>query len=233
MTRIAVTLAMAIALPAAAQHDHAAMEHAMAATPDSIGALHMEMTPLRKATRADSEKALAVVKELRAAIAKYADTTAAVRDGFRMFAPQMKAQKTYHFTRNRNAIMSVFRFDPSKPTSLLYERDSTGKLKLVGAMYTMPRGTSEDRLNDRIPLSIAQWHMHVDWCVPGRNHQDRWLEKKGGRPVFGPQSPIVTKTDCENVGGEFRESVFGWMVHVNVFAGDDLATIFNGHAQKH
>jgi hypothetical protein len=229
MTRSALTLVIAVTLPAAAQHDHAAAERAMTAVPDSIGRLHMELTPLRKATKADSAKALAVVRELRVAIAKYADTTAAVRDGFKLFAPQMKLQKTYHFTRNTNAITSAFRFNSSRPTSLLYERDSTGKLKLVGAMYTMPRRVSLDRLNDRIPLSIAQWHKHVNWCVPGRKHQERWLEKKAGLAVFGPESPIATEAECRKVGGEFKQNLFGWMIHANVFAGDDLGAVFGHH----
>ena len=201
----------------------------MMTPPDSIGRLHMEVTALRKPTRADSAKAIAVAKELRSAIAKYADTASAVRDGYTMFAPQMKTQKTYHFTRNMNAFTSVFRFDPAKPTSLLYERDSTGRMKLVGAMYTMPKRASLDRLNDRIPLSIAQWHKHVNWCVPGKKHQERWLEKKNGLPVFGPESPIATEAECKKVGGEFHETAFGWMIHANVFAGDDLATVFGHH----
>ena len=84
-------------------------------------------TPLRVATKADSARAVAVAKELRAAIARYADTAAAVRDGFRMFAPQLKTQKTFHFTKRSNGFKEAFRFDPAKPTSLLYEKDSTGR----------------------------------------------------------------------------------------------------------
>jgi hypothetical protein len=229
MHRIVVTLGFAVALPAAAQHDHGAAERAMSAPPDSIGRLHMEVTPVRKATTADSAKAMSVVKELRASIAKYADTTAAVRDGYKMFAPQLKTQKTFHFTKNSNAFKEAFRFNAGKPTSLLYEKDSTGKLKLVGAMYTMPKRASAEKLDKRIPLSVAQWHKHVNWCVPGKKNPARWLERKSGLPVFGPESPIVTKAECEKAGGEFKENIFGWMVHANVFAGDDLASIFGHH----
>jgi hypothetical protein len=215
-------LMVAASSPAAAQHDHGAAERAMSTTPDSIGRLHMEVTPVRKVTKADSLKALNIVRELRAAIAKYADTAAASRDGYRMFAPELKAQTTFHFTKNSNAFKEAFRFDATKPTSILYEKDSTGKLRLVGAMYTMPKRASAAKLDERIPLSIAQWHKHV-------NCQARWLERKDGRPLFGPESPIATKAECDKAGGEFKEDVFGWMVHANVFAGDDLRAVFGHH----
>ena len=229
--RTALIWMAAAAAPAAAQHDHGAAERAMNQPPDSIGRLHMEMSPLRRATRADSVKAMALVKELRAAIAIYADTTTAVRDGYRMFAPQLKNQKTFHFTKGSNAFKEAFRFDAKKPTSLLYEKDSAGTMKLVGAMYTMPKRASLEKLDERVPLSIAQWHKHVNWCVPKDKNQVRWLERKNGRPVFGPESPIATKAECSSAGGEFHESIFGWMVHANVFAGDDLGTIFGDHTK--
>ena len=226
---LTLTLCIIVAGSASAQHDHGAAERAMSGPPDSIGRLHMETTSARRATRADSAKAQAVVKQLRSAIAKYADTTAAARDGYRMFAPGLKAQKTFHFTKNSHALREAFRFDAAKPTSLLYERDSTGALKLVGAMYTMPKRASREKLDARIPLSIAQWHRHVNWCMPPRKQQERWLERRNGQPVFGPESPIATEADCEKVGGEFRKNVFGWMVHANVFSGDDLGAVFGHH----
>ena len=235
--RLSVSLAVvliAVALPIRAQQqatkpmDHAMnmAERSMSGTMDSIAMRHMELTPVRKANRADSAKALAAVKELRTAIARYRDTSVATADGFEMFAPGMKNQTTYHFTKNRNAVAALLRFDAAKPTSLLYEKDSAGRMKLVGAMYTLPRRASADRLDGRIPLSIARWHKHVNWCLPGKNREARWLERKNGLPVFGPESPIATKAECDKVGGQFEASVFGWMVHANVFAGDDLGTIF-------
>jgi len=189
---------------------------------------HLELSPTRKATHDDSTKAWAVVSELRAALAKYADTSAAVADGFKMFMPNVKQQHTYHFTNNRNALLEVFRFDPNRPTSILYERDANGRLTLVGAMYTVPRRSRASRLDARIPLSIARWHRHVNWCTPPKGQFDRWGEWKNGTPVFGPESPIATKAECEDVGGEFHPNLFGWMIHANVFAADNLAQIF-GH----
>jgi hypothetical protein len=181
---------------------------------------HMEMTPARPATHEDSVKAERLLAELRQAIAKYRDTTAAVADGYKMFMPKVKVQRIYHFTNGRRAFAEAFRFDPAKPTSLLYRRDADGNLELYGAMYTAPKRVSVDKLDERIPLSIARWHKHVNWCVPKLGQRERWLETRDGHPLFGPQSPIATREACDEVGGRFFASPLGWMVHVNVFAED-------------
>src|SRR5438128_2424179 len=150
---------------------------------------HVELSPSRIATPADSARARAVVEKLRAAIAKYRDTTAAVRDGYQMFLPGLKEQKVYHFTNNRRAIKEAFRFDAAQPTSLLYEKGRDGRFELLGAMYTMPKNTKPDRLNDRIPLGVARWHKHVNWCLPKNNEQGRFAERTpDGKPKFGPES---------------------------------------------
>lgn len=214
--------------PDSGAHDMAGMaDAAMAGHRDhGIEMLHMKMTPLRAPTRADSAKALELADEIRAAIAKYRDPRDAELDGYRMFLPDVKNQRVYHFTNYGHAIGERFRFDVKKPTSLLYERASDGSLRLVGAMYTMPKRASLERLDARIPLSIARWHQHVNWCIPKRGDRERWMETRDGQPVFGPASPIATKEACDAVGGDFHATTFGWMVHANVFEGSTLAEIF-------
>lgn len=198
---------------------------------------HMRLTPARTATHADTVRAMTVADELRRAIAEYQDTAAAVAAGYRMFAPNIKNQRVYHFTNYGNAFMAAFRFDPAKPTSILYKRGPDGRLQLVGAMYTMPKRASLERLNDRVPLGIAQWHQHVDWCLPPQGQEARFAERRNGEPVFGPESPIATKAECDAVGGRFVDSFGGWMVHANVYEGHDLATIWSddhhGGAHSH
>ena len=209
--------------------DHAMSDMGM----DSIASLHMQMTPRRVATHDDSTRALAVVADLRHAIAKYKDVSVAERDGFQMFMPNVKNQRVYHFTNYRNAFKEAFRFDPDQPTSLLYKRGPDGQMMLIGAMYTMPKRAGLDKLDERVPLSIAQWHKHVNWCLPKRGESSRWTERKDGRPVFGPESPIATQAGCDAVGGDFHASLFGWMIHANVFEGEDLGHIFgdeHGHS---
>jgi hypothetical protein len=196
-------------------------------------ALHMEMTPLRHPAPGDSVRAAAVAAELRAAIGKYRDTAVAVADGYRMFAPQIRNQKVYHFTRGWSAVQEAFRFDASKPTSLLYTKGADGVFVLVGGMYTAPKRFSLDKLDERIPLSIARWHKHVNWCVPPHGQGARWLERANGQPVFGPESPIATKAACDAVGGVFHESLLGWMVHANVMASSDPAVIWGDEHAGH
>lgn len=188
---------------------------------------HMRLTPSRPATRDDTARALKLADELRQAIAKYQDTSAAVADGYRMFAPNIKNQRVYHFTNYRRAFVAAFHFDPAKPTSILYKRGGDGRLRLVGAMYTMPRRARLDRLNDRVPLGIARWHQHVNWCLPPKGKESRFAERRNGEPMFGPESPIATRAECDAVGGRFFPNLGGWMVHANVYEGRDLATIWS------
>jgi hypothetical protein len=213
-------------------------DHAMSGPMDENMMKHMELTPVRAPTHGDTVRALRLAGELKQAITKYADTAAAVADGYKLFLPNVKQQRVYHFTNYGRAFMEAFRFDPAKPTSILYSRGADGKLRLVGAMYTMPKNASLDRLNDRIPLGVARWHKHVNWCLPKKGSESRYFERKNGQIVFGPESPIATKAECDAVGGDFHPNLFGWMIHANVVEGHDLASIWGddhhgGEAHEH
>src|SRR5215203_5236380 len=125
---VALSVAVASSLPGAARAQHTHVDHsgdhdAIHAAEMKAKAAHMEMTPRRAMTRADSVRAAQIVKELRAGIAKYRDVNVAIEDGFKQFAPRIKDQPVYHFTSNKSAVANAFRFDPAKPTSLLYRND--------------------------------------------------------------------------------------------------------------
>ena len=190
---------------AMAGHDHAAM------------AAHLLYSPARPPTAADSARAAGIVRVLRDAIAPYRDVRRAEADGYRQFAPQVKDQRVYHFTRRARALKEMFRFDPAQPTSLLYTRDSAGAFRLQGAMYVAPKRATPEDLDARIPLSVARWHRHVKICVPPRGATERWTETVDGMPKFGPSGAIATEAACDAAGGRWLESLFGWMVHVNAF----------------
>ena len=171
---------------------------------------HMYMTSLRPANPEDWAKADDIVKQLRESIEKYKDYRAALADGFRIFMPNLP-QSEYHFTNYFNGYLESFSFDPTRPTSLLYKKTKTG-YDLIGAMYTMPKRVTQAQLNERVPLSIAQWHLHTKLCLPPkemRGHADQTR--------FGLQGSIVTKKSCTEAGGTFYPVIFGWMVHVYPF----------------
>ncbi|HJQ54806.1 MAG TPA: hypothetical protein VJ825_13290 [Gemmatimonadaceae bacterium] len=251
--RSAVPLAMAFGLPATVlgqhAHDHgdstvhtstAAHSSEMAGMKMDGGAnwkmeamaKHMAYSSARPLMPGDSARAAQVINELRQAIAKYQDVNVAEADGYKMFAPQIKNQPQYHFTKGWNAIRNQWGFDPARPTSLLYTKDAQGKFHLIGAMYTASRRTSEEELDKRIPLSVARWHRHVNWCVPARYAKERWYETKDGRPIFGPLG-VATREECKAADGRFIPQAFGWMVHANVFAGDDLKSIWHDDHMEH
>jgi hypothetical protein len=200
---------------------HEAMSGPMAMDP------HMTLTPQRPASAADSARAAGLVRQIRAALDRYRDIRAAEADGFRQFLPGVK-QPTYHFTNRRWAVAEMFRFEPARPTSLLYRQNADGGFVLEGAMYTAPARSSLDELDRRIPLSVARWHEHVNWCLPPATQPARWREARDGKPVFGPKSPIATAEACTAVGGRFLPRIFGWMVHVMAFESDDPKVIWGG-----
>jgi hypothetical protein len=171
---------------------------------------HMYMTKLRATTPQDWAKADEIVRELRESIEKYKDYHVALEDGFRIFMPNLP-QAEYHFTNYYNGYLESFSFDPTRPTSLLYKKTKTG-YDLIGAMYTMPKRVSEEQLNERVPLSIAQWHLHTNLCMPAK-------EQRGHADLtrFGLQGSILTKEACTDAGGTFYPVIFGWMVHVYPF----------------
>ena len=170
---------------------------------------HMKMTAIRSTQPGDAERAHQVVVAARSVMEKYKDYHTALSDNFKIFHPEVP-QKQYHFTNYRNGFAAAFKFDPDNPTSLLYEKEGDG-YRLVGVMYTAPKRFGEDELNQRIPLSVAQWHEHVNYCAPPKDHK---AEVMMPNPKFGLRGSITTQSECDAAGGEFHPVIFNWMVHV-------------------
>ncbi len=182
--------------------------HSMEGHHMEMGA-HMKMTALRAPQPGDADKAQQVVVAARGAMEKYKDYHVALNEGFKIFHPEA-VQKQYHFTNYRNAFKAAIKFNPDLPTSLLYEKNGDD-YRLVGVMYTAPKRFTEDDLNQRIPLSIAQWHEHVNFCAPPK---DRKPEAMAPNAKFGLRGSITTQADCDAAGGEFHPVIFNWMVHL-------------------
>jgi hypothetical protein len=109
-----------------------------------------------------------------------------------------------------NGLKAAFTFDPNEPTSLLYQRTDDDGYTLIGAMYTDRKAATDDQLNERVPLSVARWHRHINLCFPPRGTDI----KSADWTKFGFNGSIATKEACDAAGGRFYPQVFGWMVHV-------------------
>jgi len=213
---------------AVAQHDHASMDHANAQEREqpaeegmdhAVGAMshrhmemgaHMKMTDMRPVRAGDRQRAEEIVQAAKGVMQRYADYHDALADGFRIFLPNMK-QKMYHFTNGWYAMEAAFRLNPDHPTSLLYEKTADGGYKLIGVMYTAPAKVSAEELDARVPLSVARWHEHTNFCGAPKGRESEYF---GPRAKFGLLGSITTEKECVAAGGKFRPQVFGWMVHV-------------------
>jgi len=192
-------------------------------TPGSMDAhsLHMHMTAMRPQNAEDTARAKEIVTQLRTSIEKYKDYHVALNDGYKIFLPNIP-QREYHFTNYWNGFLESFDFDPARPTSLLYKKTSDG-YELVGAMYTMPKRATEEQLNQRVPLSVAMWHLHTNLCMPPKDQR-----RNADWTKFGLRGSIATEEACDAAGGRFGPVIFGWMVHVYPYE-DSLDKIFAMH----
>ncbi len=190
---------------------------------EMAGDPQMRLTALRPGTAADSARALAFIEDVRRLLAKYQDVQAAAVDGYRkQWLPTFKTATSTTSRAGTERSKPWCGSIPARPTSLLYRQESDGHFRLIGAMYTAPASLADDSLNALIPLSLARWHAHVNWCVPPPGAGNRWPETRSGGPIAG----ISTRAGCDSVGGTFRPRIYDWSIHVYAFAGDDPRAVW-------
>ena len=221
---------------------------------------HMRMTELRSPAADDETRAHAILETLRSSLERYRNYRVALAKGMRIFLPGIP-QEDYHFTDFAQAGLEYQgRFDISHPGSLLYTRDAACDYTLIGAMYSAPPEATMDDLDAIVPLSISRWHVHTNICIPEQMtigdlfRNDLGADRTGlpgllpvsatnavelnrrygfladGR--FGFEGTISDSRQCNAAGGHFYDQVFGWMVHVYPFAGDDLKVAYGMDVPK-
>ena len=171
---------------------------------------HMTMTQVRSPKTGDQQRTDAIVAAAKSAMEPYRDYRKALSDGYKIFLPDIP-QPQYHFTNTAFGLEARTQFDPLKPTSLLYKKTVDGGYQLIGAMYTDRVDAAEEELDDRIPLSVARWHQHINFCKAPEGQKAAYF---GPDAKYGLRGSIVTKEACDGAGGQFYAHLFGWMVHV-------------------
>ncbi len=192
---------------------------------------HMSMTKLRPVRPGDQARADAIVAAAKKAAERYRDYRKAQADGYTIFMPDQQ-QSVYHFILEFASSDDKERFDPDQPRGLLYTKidGPTPGFKLIGVMYMMRYGATEEELNARIPLSIARWHAHLNLCIPQQPEQRNWLM---GDPTFGLNGSITTAEACTAAGGHFKPHLAGWMAHVYPFETDPAKVWSAGMGDDH
>jgi len=168
---------------------------------------HMQMSLKRDVQPADEQRAQEILAAARRVILRYADVNTALKNGYKPFFPTGKIGEEVHYTNYRFGCCA----DYDHLRSILYKRTAQG-MQAVGVMYTAPQNGSADELNAIVPLSIATWHRHVDFCGAPRGVP--LDERFGPDAQFGARGSIHTEEACKAANGLWIPVVFGWMTHV-------------------
>ncbi|HXO65791.1 MAG TPA: hypothetical protein VN882_13955 [Steroidobacteraceae bacterium] len=172
---------------------------------------HMQMSLKGKPQPGDERRAREILVAAREVLARYADVSLALRDGYKPFHPTGRMGEEVHYTNYHVARREQQQVDYRQPGSILYRRTPAG-MKAVGVMYTAPRDSTPERLNEIAPLSVATWHRHVDFCGGPRTLP--LSAQFGPDTPFGPRGSIQTEDACKAAHGLWIPVVFGWMTHV-------------------
>ena len=160
---------------------------------------HMQMSLKGKPQPGDEQRAREILVAAREVLARYADVNLALRDGYKPFHPTGRMGEEVHYTNYRVARREQQQVDYRQPGSILYRRTPEG-MKAVGVMYTAPRDSTAERLNEIAPLSVATWHRHVDFCggpQPCRSASSSGRIHHSGREVASkPRTPARRRTAC-------------------------------------
>jgi hypothetical protein len=173
---------------------------------------HMQMTPYQPITTSDITRMKAIVQNAHVCFDKYQDYHLALQDGYQIFAGDIP-QDIYHFANVQSFVEAQTTFDLAHPSALLYQKVTDG-YKFVGVMYSAPANVTAEQLNQRIPISIAPWHLHVNFCLPAGDTEQTLFNANS---LFGLTGTITTRAQCSKVGGTFYSSMYGWMVHIPLF----------------
>lgn len=172
---------------------------------------HMQMSLKGDPKPGDSARAAQILAAAGGVLSRYRDVKTAMHDGYKPFFPTGRVGEEIHYTNYRYRRKEQQQIDYSRPGSILYKRTADG-LEAIGVMYTAPVDSSSQQLDALVPLSVATWHRHVDFCGGPRNLPAN--EQFGPKARFGPQGSIHTEEECKAAQGLWIPVVLEWMTHV-------------------
>ncbi len=142
---------------------------------------HMYLTSPRTAQPGDKAKASTIVADAKQAMAPYKDYRQALADGYHIFCRTYRSLSITSPAPKTDWPRESFR--STEAYFALYKKTPDGGYQLIGVMYTDRVNADEDELNERIPLSIARWHQHTNFCKAPEGQKAAYF---GPNAKFGP-----------------------------------------------
>ena len=119
-------------------------------------------------------------------------------------------QDIYHFANVQSFAEAQTTFDLAHPSALLYKKVTDG-YQFVGVMYSAPANMTAEQLNQRIPISIAPWHLHVNFCLPGGDTEQTLFQANS---LFGLTGTISTRLSAHRwVALSIPRCMAGWCIY--------------------
>ena len=124
-------------------------------------------------TPADQQRADQILASLRRAIEPFKDYRVAEAAGYKQFLSKVP-QEIYHFTNWSNAFAERV-LVRSRAADLADVQARAGRLRTRRRdVHRAAEQATQDQLNERVPLSIATWHLHTNLCLPPPGQQVKW-----------------------------------------------------------
>lgn len=146
-----------LAAGGAVPHGHDG-ESVASADPNLV--LGVKLPQVDGVTHEQKVAAATLINDTRAALTKFADTTAAEAAGFVSIGDGRTGFE--HFV-NRTFLANATTLDPDEPESLVFKVNPDGTKTLASAMYILPPGTTMADVPD-IAGPMTEWHDHQNLC---------------------------------------------------------------------
>ena len=160
------------------------------------------------ATPAQVQAAATLAAQTRAGIARYADLSAALADGYRPSTDPHGS--TVHYL-NQAYVKDGRTLDPQHPEALVYANSRSGPV-LLGAMYMMPKPGLQ---GPDVGGPLTDWHRHENVCFSLSNRMVSGFTSPFGNCAAGslnvPTAAMLHVWTIENPTGTYGELNQAWL----------------------
>jgi hypothetical protein len=134
------------------------------------------------------------LEQVKVALAPYEDVNAAIAAGYEQFMDCMsgpQGAQGVHYTKG--TLTEDSRLDPLQPEALMYEQQSDGSLKLIGAEYLVFQEAWHTAGNKPAPVLLGrEFYLNTTLLDQPFYGLHLWLWQYNPLDVFANWNPLVT-----------------------------------------